>query len=572
MTRTVEAPVIHREATGLVGVQTIAEPRKWRFPTLRRWNLDSAQTAILAGVLLLTLLVYLRCLENRFVYDDVIIVLHNHYIAQPSYIWKSLTRDLWWFLNPKKQPVSQFYQPLQGVWLGVAYQLFGSNPVGWHVLKIGLHLVVVVLSFRVAQLLTGSTEVGLLAALLFGIMPVHVEPVVWATDIPEPLSAAFEMGSFCLFIQHRNDGWNGLTWPLLLFVGASFSHEMAVVFPMLIALYVYMFETTAESATGGALVSSSKTGMNRERLRRAAMLSAPFFAISAIYLAARAMVLGARQVLGITPKMETVSLVGTKIVPHFVGIGHGVLATLLSLPNYLLCYLEVLVIPWLAGPAHNVAPISRPGLYDFYIPTAILTLATILGYFAIRRSPRRKLYMFCAAWWLVTLSPALLNLDQVISEAHDRYQYLGSFAFCVILADLGIRCWRSGALRAVAASVCTAALVVTYLVVLWRLQPVWRNDFTLFTRITHTLPDSVHFHLALAGVLTKRGDLRGALTQYLDAEKVAPDEPDIHMALGTLYLKMHRAKRAANELEAAFRTAFGQKKQPKVPHWSATFR
>jgi hypothetical protein len=220
-----------------------AEANRWHFPSLKRLDLDGAQTAMLRGVLLITLLAYLRCLGNGMVYDDHPMIVDNHYIGQWSFLGKSLTRDVWWFLGSDRTTHSAYYRPLENVWLGLGYHLTALNPVGWHLLKIALHLIVVLLTFRLAQQLTGNVSAALLTALNFGILPVHAEAVVWATAIPEPLSAAFELGALYLFVQRPNAGWGRLLWPLILFALALLSHESAVVFPVLVAAYVFILET-----------------------------------------------------------------------------------------------------------------------------------------------------------------------------------------------------------------------------------------------------------------------------------------------------------------------------------------
>jgi hypothetical protein len=60
--------------------------------------------------------------------------------------------------------------------------------------------------FRVAQMITGDVATGLLAAAIFGLMPAHVEAVVWASSIPEPLTAVFELGALVCPIG-RKPGW-----------------------------------------------------------------------------------------------------------------------------------------------------------------------------------------------------------------------------------------------------------------------------------------------------------------------------------------------------------------------------
>ncbi len=66
-------------------------------PALRRWELDRRETAILAGVLLFTLLVYIRCLGNGWVYDDHFRIVGNPRITSWSYLWESFAHQSWWF-------------------------------------------------------------------------------------------------------------------------------------------------------------------------------------------------------------------------------------------------------------------------------------------------------------------------------------------------------------------------------------------------------------------------------------------------------------------------------------------
>ncbi len=90
------------------------------------------------------------------------------------------------------------------MWFAINARLFGVNhPAPWHLMKILLQVVAVLLCFRVAQLLTGEVVVAMLAAAIFGIMPAHVEPVVWASAIPEPLSTVFELAALIFLIQRE---------------------------------------------------------------------------------------------------------------------------------------------------------------------------------------------------------------------------------------------------------------------------------------------------------------------------------------------------------------------------------
>src|SRR5208282_5607178 len=79
----------------------------------RRIQIPGRQRLILAGILLATLVVYLRCLGNGFVYDDHLLILSNPYIGQWSFLWKSLTRSEYWFIDTV---TTSRYRPLFSIW------------------------------------------------------------------------------------------------------------------------------------------------------------------------------------------------------------------------------------------------------------------------------------------------------------------------------------------------------------------------------------------------------------------------------------------------------------------------
>ncbi len=515
------------------------------------------ETLTLAGVLLLAAAVYLRCLANGFVSDDTVMIVKNRYIGQWSFLWKSLTRDLWWF-NSKDlsqgMPTS-WYQPVQNLWIGFCYHLFGTNPLGWHLAKIALLLVTVVLVFRVVQLLSGDVSVGLLAALLFALLPVHAEAVVWATDIPEPLSTAFELGAFCLFIQRGKRGWRGLVWPLVLYALAVFTHESAVVFPALIAGYVFILEerqsSAAASAEPGGAVSL------RTRVGKSLAWALPFLGVALVYLGVRAVVLGRARLFGLGIQLKHAALVRGKVVPRWTIIHHKVGQILLTLPSMLLWYLKLLVLPWLAGPAHPETFVLVPTLANFYAPLALLLVLAVGGWFSFRSSPHARLYLFCAVWWLVSLGTAPAPAVKLATSlVHDRYDYLASFAFCLLLADVAVRFARGSAMRKRTAIAAVAALAALYAVMLWRVEPVWHDNMTLFSRCVANFPDSAKYRMSLAGALMDRGDFKEAARQAAYASRLKPNNASIHFVLAAIDMHIGQKQAALREFKLYYDKAF----------------
>ena len=92
--------------------------------------------------------------------------------------------------------IAKLYIPLTWLSLAVDYQVWGRNPAGYHLTNLILHvantLLVLVL---VRRLLEGRHSqpiwVALLTAALFGVHPLRVESVAWATERKDVLFVSF---------------------------------------------------------------------------------------------------------------------------------------------------------------------------------------------------------------------------------------------------------------------------------------------------------------------------------------------------------------------------------------------
>src|SRR5581483_994925 len=96
------------------------------------------------------------------------------------------------------------YQPLFWLSLAIDYEFWGMNPAGYHLTSLILHLAATLLFYRLLLELLGRfvpTDAGrpsgpargpaAAGALLFGIHPLRVESVAWATERKDVLCALF---------------------------------------------------------------------------------------------------------------------------------------------------------------------------------------------------------------------------------------------------------------------------------------------------------------------------------------------------------------------------------------------
>jgi len=453
---------------------------------------------MLGGVLLITLLAYLRCLGNPFTLDDHVF-LENALIGQWSFLWRSLAGDALWFVDPTGGPLSPYYRPLLLIVLGLEYHLFGPNAMGYHATSLMLHLLVVGLVFKVAARLTGDRYSALLAALLFGLIPVHAEAVLSIAATNYPLGDALQLGAFYLVVQRAGLKRDAGPLALGLYAGALLCHESAVMFPALVASYVLLLEPA-----GAARVDDLIIGRASAQLGSAIVRVKPFVVAMLLYMCFRIFVL---RLAATTPN---------------IGAGHvGGALVLLTLPRVIFTYLALLAVPWMAGDSDRVVFVRSAASPDFYMAVIALIMLAACSYRALRNHPRRRLYLFCVLWTGIGIAP-MMNLRGLWPEGEiaNRYFYLPSVGWCIMLADWAVDFARRSARARQLIWIGTASVLVIYVIVLMNLQSLWHDEVALIRGRLQKFPESAYCHKSLARALKDRGDVAGAQRELQAAARL----------------------------------------------------
>ena len=482
----------------------------------RLWNLEPREAAILATILVATALIYMPSIGYGWVYDDNAQIVSHNLLQTWAGIGKSFIYDSWWFRDPGNLPQSSYYRPLQAVWFGLNYKLLGLHPLAWHLEKIVLELIGVTLCFRLAQLLSGSTTIALLAAAIFGLLPANVESVVWNSAIGEPLSTLFEMGAVCCLINRKpGPGLSrGMIFALMLYTGALLSHETAVLFWIVVAAYLFLIE--------------------RKRADESIWIAAPFIMLAILYLCARLNALGIAAFAG-RPDMvhPAVAFGWEKPFPP-----HGLLDIIRTLPVAIMFYLGVLAIPGMGGPAHDVQWVTAMNTNAVVSASALILIATV-AIILIRRSADWRLYLFCAAWSIVAIAPAM-SLKALAELVQDRLLYAPSFGWSLAISIAAIR---------IAALSSRARMMVAGAISLWlianaaaivRIERYWHDDVKFFSRCVAIDPDNAEYLRWLVDILNEGGDPTAAMNTIRNAVNRDPDNIYLHSKLGAQYGMMNR--------------------------------
>jgi hypothetical protein len=173
------------------------------------------------------------------VWDDIdVYVTNNATVKSPDGL-----RDIWlgFYRNPAKDNAlvvkTYQYYPLVFSSFWLEHRLFGLNPAPFHLLNVLLHLVNVVLVFRLARRL--AIPGAFLVAALFALHPMMVESVAWVSERKNVLSGLFYLSAFLAYLRWDDGGKRAGLWlasSFLLFVGALLSKTVTATFPVAMAL------------------------------------------------------------------------------------------------------------------------------------------------------------------------------------------------------------------------------------------------------------------------------------------------------------------------------------------------
>jgi len=479
-----------------------------------------------ATPILLTFLAYLPSLGNGFVnWDDPQNILNNLHISSLS------PANLRWMFTSLD---GNYWMPLS--WLSLALDYSVAGPTAWffHLDSLILHLLNTLLVFLIGLELFKPAEHGItgaspfpfiaafLSALIFGLHPLHVESVAWASERKDVLCGfLFLLGIFFYLKAAGRVGWkNWRLWACLAaFSMALMAKPMAVTFPAVLVLL------------DAWPLKRFKTSPHRALLEKT-----PFLALS---------LLASIVTLAAPASYSTV-----ENVPFFL--------RLMNAFHSATFYLLKMLLPFGLHAYYPLDPAVQAlsPLNEF--SGAFVVLLTLACLFVRRRQP-----FFTVAWlyYLVTLFP-VLGLARIGDHASaDRYTYLPSLGPCFLAAAYLTFFLRSkGALLAVGAAL---ALFLGFLTL--RQAGLWRTSISLWMDASSAFPNQSYLpHLKLAEAYRDSGNKGGAAGEFRRAALIRPDLPFLHDDAGAALSDAGRLDEAAVE----FKTALGLDPRDALAHYN----
>ncbi len=392
------------------------------------------------GVGLAAFLAYANTLQNGFVWDDHLLIEGNAFVRDWSNAKKVVSPGYFFHYPPLE--VENGARPVWVLSALLDCKWWGLNPAGHHLTSVSLHAVNSLLVFCLALLLgarlsSGRLPFAFLAGLLFALHPVHTEAVAVVGFRADLLCALFFLAALALYVLSRREEGEALSRPrraargflLAASVAAAalafLSKQMALTLPLVIVLHDFCF------AEGGRFAALRRRlpvyGAYAALWPAYAVFHTLRFDYDMGHWAARWLERAVSWItLALPARAESLAAPTASMAAVLMDDPLGRLGLMLQV---FAGHLRLLVWPH-PLKAEYAVPLAR-----LWEPAAFLGLLAAGGLLwtawrGLRRTPALS---FGVLAFLATLLP-VSNLVLLYNPMAERYLYLPSAAFCLILA------------------------------------------------------------------------------------------------------------------------------------------
>jgi tetratricopeptide (TPR) repeat protein len=469
----------------------------------------------IAAILAISFIAYLPSLRNGFVnFDDQIYVYENPYIINIS-SWYDILEDLQEIFTTD---VNGSYKPLTILSFAFEKIAFGlDSPQWWHLNNIILHLICVLLVFRIALALGLKIIPAAFCALLFGIHPMRVESVAWITERKDVLYGSFYLLALYYYIKSVKLSFKK-RYVLIIhicFILSLLSKMTAVALPLSMLAVDYYFD---------------------RKLSMKLIYEKWFYFL--LSLATGALGLYFMRAYGsLTSFNEHISFFKIRI---FYG-------------SYMyLLYLIKSLIPYKMVPFYPY-PVSVNWLFYASMACAFIILGSTYYFFL----KRKKEIVFGLLFFTFNIMFLLQFKIGGQGFSADRYTYIAYLGLFFIYA-FGLQLVLEK-LKKIDKLIYFAAILILgiYGYINFEQNKIWKNGGILWSHVLKYYTDYYNPWINRADYYANEGRLREALYDYNKAIVISPNEPYTYRNRGAVFLNSNQPEKALQDFNTAIMLSRG---------------
>jgi len=439
---------------------------------------------------------YLNIFPNEFAYDD-----GDFFLG-----WSGIKKvDIGsFFAGNLPMYHRHVYRPIRSIIQSIVYQFSSTNPFGYHVFALVVHLLSVFLVYLIAKKISNKI-VALVAAMIFALLPVHTMSIAFMTASFDIAGIVFLLIAFYLYLLFRESAKKKHFYgSILLGLVAFFTYELTLILPLLIILYDFCFKKITKEQikyyvsyfSGALLFLIIRFSVLKEIYREQFLTEIDFFS-----------------------RMLTMS----KAFIRYIYL------TIVNFPLSVYYDTEI---------SYSLADIKAVG--------SILIISGLIGLAIFFYKRNFKIYTFIIGWFFISLLP-VSNIIPIAFFVSEQYLYLASFAWVLLIGSLFGKFYQKKKLIVLLLII----LVLAYGSLTWQRNKVWQNDAVLWQNVLAKQPDSVKAYNNLAFYYRNQEDYQTAQKYLKKALEIKPEYSLAYVNLGEICIEQEHFKEAVKYFEKA---------------------
>lgn len=491
-------------------------------PLLKAFDRQTLSIAVLAFV---GVLVYFNSLSNGFVFDDYVVIVQNKYLTARGADFLSFFNHAYFKIAGGEAS----YRPVATLSYYLIHLAAGLNPFYYHLSSVLLHILNVLLVYRLARLILKNPLAALVAGLLFACHPVQTETVDCIAYNEDLLACFFYLLAFIWYLKAtpedaKKTAVKYYSGSLICFLLGLLSKEMAITLPAVLLLYDLTLRAADRQSFGPAMIL--KTVKDRGGLY------VGYAAVSLFYLVLRFKFLS-------NPAEQATSFYASLI------------ERILYLPDHIFSFMKLAIFPAALNADYVFS--YPPG---FFAMSNLVGFAVVVGLAAVSfyiYKYSRKIF-FCIWWFLITLFP-VYNIIPIFNPLAERYLYIPLIGFCllvsIIFSSLYLKRFAKSPPLKIVTLVALLTVVGSYATATVLRNPDWKDNFTLWSKTVVSSPNSSIAHGSLGRAYQERGQLEKAVAEYEKALRIYPADYKAHYNLGVIYDQQDLPAKAVHHYQRA---------------------
>ncbi len=505
------------------------------------------------GLAAAVLVVFWRVGGYEFIYyDDGAYVFENPHVLGG---W-SLEGLKWAFTTT----MQLHWHPLTWLSLMTDSQFFGRDPGAFHLVNLVIHVLNTLLLFYVLHRMTGAVYCSAFVAALFGVHPLHVEPVAWVADRKDLLNAFFWMTTLWMYLRYvRKPRLSNALFVFVSFVCSLMAKSMSVTLPLILLVLDYWPlnrfvgekpEAAASSQQGKKSTSTPVKGKGKKRenkqseLTSSSPLGRAFAAHSMSRLFVEKALLFFPMIIG---AVITLMVIQRKNV-SFIDLSK-LLPSLNTLEGAIVAYAKYLyLMVWPSGLAIPYPLVRKIPMWEVLLSLAVLAAISFLAYWRRRQNP----YLLAGwLWYLVTLLPVIGLVRSGPHSQADRYTYIPLVGVFIMIAWGAADLFAKSRHRQRILGIGAALSILVCIAVSSAQVGHWENTTTIFSHSVSVTKNNNVAHTNLGLRLLESGKTDEAIAHFLEAIRGHPRDKHAQCNLGNAYRQKNDLPKAIYHYEKA---------------------